>query len=183
MRGCLNFLKRRGFSLLFLLVVGFSLSVPMRRGVAGEPGNKDPWCRMTSEKDEVNDWSEIDEGRIHVVRTSMQDSAQERLRSVSFLPLDYSDTVTLLRDGEKLSGGMPLYLVRASAMWLDKDYQMPREAFRELPLHVLYSRSRLEIRVVNFSLSPVGTKPDNLAIVIEFSGEIAGESAFCATVS
>ena len=173
----------RRFSSIILLMVGFSLSMPVKGIAAQESENKNPWCKMTSEKDEVNDWSEIDESKIHVVRTDMQTSAQERLQSVSFLPLNNSDAAALLRDGEKLSGGMPLYLVRASAIWLDKDYQMPREAFRELPLHVLYSKSLLEIRVVNFSLSPAGTRPSNLAIFIEFDEKIVEESAFCATVS
>ncbi len=141
-------------------------------------GQRTPhWCVINPVDTYRGKAVEVEHQKVHIVRASQQANAIAQLTTVAFKQLSEPDALTLLRDGETVNPKSRLYLVRASAFYVDANYDL---------------KSRLEVylipvarllKVINTSLSQPGTMPVNLAILAETETEITEVSVMCQTAA
>ena len=138
------------------------------------------WCITAQpEYSGSHDWVKLSEHSVHVVRATMQGQAKAALAQKSIIEMTLGDARLYLRDGENLSDGKHIYLVRAAAFYVDDKYDLPRPAFRNLPFDVSYSQSRHMLSVSNFALGYAGIVPTNLALVVESVDRVGRSEAIC----
>jgi hypothetical protein len=126
-----------------------------------------------------NDWVKLPDQALHVVRASMQKQAKNILSKKALVKMSDEDIGPYLQDGENVSQEKFLYVIRAAAFYVNEKYELPKPAFRRLPFNVSFSPSRDLLVVVNFALGYAGTKPTNLALVIESPKAVRGSEAIC----
>lgn len=138
------------------------------------------WCTTSQPADNgPNDWVNLPEQSIHVVRASMQEQAKVSLTDRTIVEMAEKSIIPYLRDGETVSQANHIYLVRAAAFYVSDKYELPKPAFRNLPFNVSYSSSRGMLLVTNFALGYAGVTPTNLALAVESPSPISRSEAIC----
>lgn len=164
------------------LIVAASVLAFARTGAVmnQEDESTSSWCAKSQVADNgPNDWVRLSHQSIHVVRASMQARAKDILARDKFVRVTDRDVIPYLRDGESVSQGRFIYLVRAAAFYVDENYELPKPAYRNLPFDASYSPSRDTLAIVNFALGHADINPTNLVLVIEAPNAIGGCEAVC----
>ena len=120
-----------------------------------------PWCTINPAQPMQGQWVRIAESKIHIVLASKQADAKNRLSDDAFVKVDSQEVTQLVGNPAELFAPGNYYLVRASAFYVDQNYNMKSRLEANL-----YPMEKA-LQIVNTSLSQPGTTPTDIAIVVE----------------
>jgi hypothetical protein len=103
--------------------------------------------------------------------------AQQRLAQSSFLPISRQDALQLLAETSAQLTSSNIYLVRASAFYVDQTYAIGSS------LRVFYYPDEALVEILNYSLSRLGALPSNVAIIIETDAAVKTVDVICLTAA
>lgn len=141
---------------------------------------QEPWCQInpTLSDNGKNDWVELPNRALHLVRASMQEEAKKSLSIASFKELTEKEARPYLHDTEAISQSQHLYLVRGAAFGVDDKYEMPTIVFGRPAFGVFFSPSRKRLDINSYALGGIGA-PTNLVLIIEAPETIQGLDVSC----
>ena len=166
-----------------LLAVGLCLSPWLQLAWAAAaddrmaPQPESQWCVINPVGPRRGTAIEIEKRYVHIVAAARQADAKVQLSTTPIRQLSGQDALKLLRDQEMLDPKSRLYLVRASAFYVDANYDL------KSGLEVYIVPDEKVLAVVNTSLSQPGTNPVNLAIIVETDVEITEVDVICLTAA
>ena len=141
------------------------------------PQEETPWCVLNPAYFRLarSVRTQLENDKVHVVKASKQADAKKELSETPFKAISRQEAEQCLRKGETLSDSSHLYLVRASSLNIDAEYNLWQ------PLIVLVFPQDNALRVTDESLSRPGRKPINFAIVVETDAEVHDVNVVCLT--
>lgn len=158
-------------------IIGICMIAIFSPAGAQAPTSRAPWCTINPVHPMQGRSVQIAENKIHIVLASRQADAKQRLSNDAFVKIDRPEASQLVRNPADVSAAGSYYLVRASAFYVDQDYNIKSR----LEAYLFPEEKALEI--VNTSLSQPETVPADLAVVVETSAEIQRVEITCLTAA
>jgi hypothetical protein len=162
------------------MIVGIFMMATLLPAAAQSNGastSRPAWCTINPAQPMQGHSVQIAENKLQIVLASKQADAKQWLSNDAFIKIDRREAAQLVRNPAQLSAAGNYYLVKASAFYVDQNYSIKShlEAY-------LYPEDRT-LRIVNTSLSQPGTKPIDLAVVVETDAEIQKAEIICLTAA
>jgi len=139
----------------------------------GRAGIQTPWCAINAKTAYHEPSAKVPDQYVHLVKEGMQQKAKQRLEQKLYVALSKQEAALLSE--EPITSEHKIYLVRASAFNLGPDYKRNLAAY-------IYSADA-GLRIINTSLSKSGSKPINVALIIELDASFSSVEVSCFTAS
>ncbi len=163
-------------SLVSFLSVSF-LAITIAWSDAPVQPPEKPWCISNPPTTKYTRVHELAGSKFHIVVASKQAEAKTQLSEVPFKRITREDATEMLRPGETVSPGSNLYLIRATALLVDSEYNV-RSLFR-----VYVSLEDNAVQVLDFGLGGGCGRGTNLAIIVETEFDVQNVEVICASVA
>jgi hypothetical protein len=153
------------------------MAILSRAGAQSSDASKQSWCTINPAQPMQGHSVQIAQNKLYIVLASEQANAAQRLSNDAFVKIDRREASQLVRNPAELPDAGNYYLVRASAFYVDQNYSVKSR------LEAYLFPEEKALQVINTSLSQSGTKPVNLALVVETEFEIQKAEIICLTAS